>query len=148
MESFFMRKFYLSIPLILFCSSLKAEGIAHLTFHIAAGAENKFKIGTTIENKGKSPIYAGYVVIIPIDKKCIPQSPILKSYEGLIPGEKVTVESQIDHPISGYRISSFSAYDELGFPVRAVDDTKELIESRKEKEIKRCNDIISSSNSK
>lgn len=123
---------------LLFTSVANGKGNVHLTFHIAAGAEEKFRVGTTLENKGDSDVYGGGVVILPIDSSCMPLKPILKTFGAIKPGEKQNIETPVDHKLSAYRIVSLYAYDSFGYPLNVVDETREVIESRKDKEIEKC----------
>lgn len=133
-----MRKYFFLTSLLFFSSHLNAKGIAHLTFHMAAGMEEKFKIGATVENKGDSNIYGGFLVLIPVDEKCTPLQPLLKNFGTLVPGEKANLESEVDSKISGYRVAGLYAYDEYGYALDTLDETKEILEKRKEKELQAC----------
>ncbi|MGK3160258.1 membrane-associated Zn-dependent protease 1 [Enterobacter kobei] len=107
-----------------------SEGAVHLTFHIAAGAEDSFRVGTTVVNRNDETAYGGYIVIIPIGEMCKPLAPILRPFGTLLPGETKSLEIAINKRISGYRIASLYAYDKYGFPVAVEDDTRELISKR------------------
>ncbi|HHA2288269.1 TPA: membrane-associated Zn-dependent protease 1 [Enterobacter asburiae] len=124
--------------LMMICSTAHGEGVVHLTFHIAAGAEQQFKVGTTIENKGDDSVYGGYMVIIPVAEKCKPLRPVFKPYGTLMPGEKKNLEITIGNHISGYRIAGIYAYDEYGYPLKVMDETREIMEKREEEQKKKC----------
>ncbi|WP_447876711.1 membrane-associated Zn-dependent protease 1 [Serratia fonticola] len=136
-----MRKKLLLTTLLMLSASINAKGVAHLTFHMAAGAEDKYKIGATIENKGDAEIHGGFIVLIPVGDKCTPLTPVLKTHGALAPGEKNNMEFFVDSKISGYRVAGLYAYDEYGYALETIDDTKEIIESRKEAEIKSCSSL-------
>ena len=133
-----MLKKLLLTALMVLSTSVNSKGIAHLTFHMAAGVEGKFKIGTTIENKGDAEIYGGFIVLIPVDEKCTPLEPILKRYGPIAPGQTDSMESDVDAKISGYRVAGLYAYDEYGYGLDTIDETKPIIEGRKESEMKSC----------
>lgn len=129
---------YIIIALLMFNSHAYGKGNVHLTFHIAAGAEEQFRVGTTLENKGDSDVHGGGVIILPIDSNCMPLKPILKTFGAIKPGEKQNIETPVDHKLSAYRIASLYAYDSFGYPLDVVDETREVIESRKAKELEKC----------
>lgn len=115
-----------------------SEGAVHLTFHIAAGTEDSFRVGTTVVNKNDESAYGGYIVIIPIGEMCKPLPPVLRPFGTLLPGETKSLEIAINKRISGYRIASLYAYDKYGFPVAVEDDTRELISKRETEEKINC----------
>ncbi|MGK3194875.1 membrane-associated Zn-dependent protease 1 [Enterobacter soli] len=117
-----------------------SQGAVHLTFHIAAGVDESFRVGTTVANKNNESVYGGYIVIIPIGDMCKPLPPVLKAFGTLLPGETKSLEIVINKRIRSYRIASLFAYDKHGFPVAVEDDTKEIINEREAEERKKCTD--------
>lgn len=59
--------------LFLFSSSVQAEQSLHLLFHMGVGLNGEFYIGGTLENKGETDVYAGFIVVTPFDKNCHPK---------------------------------------------------------------------------
>jgi hypothetical protein len=114
----------------------------HLVFHMGAGAGNDFVIGGTIENKGDESVAGGFAVILPVDEKCFPGKPEVASFGEILPKEKKEFRIPFkDIKLHGYRLVSFVAYDNMGYPVASEDETRSIIMSREKEERKRCHSL-------
>ncbi|WP_323854681.1 membrane-associated Zn-dependent protease 1 [Xenorhabdus koppenhoeferi] len=122
----------------LFTPALWAKGEVHLLFHMGLGANGKSFVGGTLQNKGDQPVAGGYINVLPYKEKCEPDTPILYSFELLAPGEKKEFRIPMNSPLSGYRVIGFGAYDDMGFPLPAVDETAKIIQEREPSERKAC----------
>ncbi|SES86586.1 hypothetical protein [Thorsellia anophelis] len=111
---------------------------AHLTFHMGLSAEGQNFIGGSIANHGKVSVHGGYIVVLPIDEKCNPLEPITQTFSKVPSGEIIPFRVPINASLSGYRLIGFNAYDDMGFPLPAVDDTLEIISERIPGERKAC----------
>lgn len=116
-----------------------AKGDVRLLFHMGAGAEKEFFVGGTVENKGKSAVAGGAVVIVPVDEMCKPGEPRTASFGQIMPGEKTEFRVPfVNAKLHGYRLISFAAYDDMGFPVSSEDETRKIIMKREEETRKSC----------
>ncbi|CDL86141.1 hypothetical protein [Xenorhabdus cabanillasii] len=122
----------------LFSPTLWAQGEAHLLFHMGLGANGKFFVGGTLQNKGDQPVAGGYLAILPLNIKCEPQSLIVYSFDSLAPEEKKEFRIPVDIPPSSYHLMGFVAYDDMGFSLPAVDETANIIKDREPNERKAC----------
>ncbi|CEE93615.1 hypothetical protein; putative exported protein [Xenorhabdus nematophila str. Anatoliense] len=122
----------------LFTSALWAKGEAHLLFHMGLGANDKFFVGGTLQNKGDQPVAGGYITILPYQVQCEPSTPIFYSFEPLAPGERKVFRIPMKSPLMGYRLIGFGAYDNMGFPLPAIDETEKIIQAREPGERKAC----------
>ncbi|CDL85568.1 hypothetical protein [Xenorhabdus szentirmaii] len=122
----------------LFTSTSWAKGEAHLLFHMGLGANGKFFVGGTLQNKGDAPVAGGYLAILSLSAKCQPGKLSVHSFEPLAPGEKKEFRVPMESPLSGYRLMGFGAYDDMGFPLPAIDETAEIIKKRRAEERKAC----------
>ncbi|MCG3469284.1 membrane-associated Zn-dependent protease 1 [Xenorhabdus bovienii] len=122
----------------LFSSALWAKGEAHLLFHMGLGANGKFFVGGTLENKGDKPVAGGYLAVLPLNTKCEPQAPTVQSFESLAPGERKEFRIPVNTQLSGYRLIGFGAYDDMGFALPTVDETAKVIKDREPDERKAC----------
>ncbi len=132
-------KYGLILLNVLFPLFTWAQGQAHLTFHMGFGANNQFVVGGTIENPGDTPVARGYIVILPVNKRCEPLPFLTQAYGPIPPKGKVEfkipiTETQFEH----YRLAGFAAFDDMGFALPAIDETKEIILARQPKEIEEC----------
>ncbi|WP_426576084.1 membrane-associated Zn-dependent protease 1 [Xenorhabdus stockiae] len=131
------------ILLILMISSffspvLRAQGEAHLLFHMGLGAKGQFFVGGTMQNQGDEPVAGGYLAILPLNTTCDPQSLIVYSFDSLAPGEKKEFRIPVDAPFSSYHLAGFGAYDDMGFSLSTVDETAKVIKDRESNERKAC----------
>ncbi|MBD2783480.1 membrane-associated Zn-dependent protease 1 [Xenorhabdus sp. DI] len=122
----------------LFAPALWAKGEAHLLFHMGLGAGGKFFVGGTLQNKGNQPVAGGYLAILPLNAKCEPGTLTIHAFEPLAPGEKREFRIPINTPLSSYRLIGFGAYDGMGFPLPAIDETAKIIQEREPGERKAC----------
>ncbi|PHM74414.1 membrane-associated Zn-dependent protease 1 [Xenorhabdus kozodoii] len=122
----------------LFTSALWAKGEAHLLFHMGLGANGKFFVGGTLQNKGDQPVAGGYLAVLPLNAKCEPGALTVHGFEPLAPGEKREFRVPINAPLSSYRLMGFGAYDDMGFPLPAIDETAKIIHEREPRERKAC----------
>lgn len=130
---------YIVIVLSLSASGAMAKPDVRLLFHMGAGAENEFFVGGTVENKGDSPAEGGVVVIVPVDDMCKTGEPRTASFGQILPGEKKEFRLPFANTrLYGYRLISFGAYDDMGFPVTAKDETREIIMKREDDSRKSC----------
>ncbi|PHM61654.1 membrane-associated Zn-dependent protease 1 [Xenorhabdus ishibashii] len=122
----------------LFSPALWAKGEAHLLFHMGLGASGKFFVGGTLQNKGDQPVAGGYLAILPLNAKCEPDTLTVYSFEPLASGEKKEFRIPINIPLSSYHLIGFGAYDDMGFPLPAIDETAKIIQEREPSERKAC----------
>ncbi|MDC9597719.1 membrane-associated Zn-dependent protease 1 [Xenorhabdus anantnagensis] len=122
----------------LFSPALWAKGEAHLLFHMGLGANGKFFVGGTLQNKGDQLVAGGYLAVLPFNDKCEPGTLAVHSFEALVPGEKKEFRVPVNSPLSGYRLVGFGAYDDMGFPLPTVDETAKIIKEREPSERKAC----------
>ncbi|KMJ45383.1 membrane-associated Zn-dependent protease 1 [Xenorhabdus khoisanae] len=122
----------------LFTPALWAKGEAHLLFHMGLGANGKFFVGGTLQNKGDQPVAGGYLAVLPLNAKCEPGALAVHSFQSLAPGEKKEFRVPMDTPLSSYRLIGFGAYDDMGFSLPAVDETAKIIQEREPDERKAC----------
>lgn len=111
---------------------------AHLTFHMGLSAEGQNFIGGSIENHGSKDVYSGYLVVLPINEKCEPLKPLLQTFGNIPSGERIPFRVPIDGGLSGYRMIGFNAFDDMGYPINAVDDTLKIIQERIPAERETC----------
>lgn len=134
-----MLKKLLYLATLLSISAAWAEGNVHLLFHMGAGANNSFVVGGTVENKSNKQVEKGYVVILPVSERCQPLTFSLQPFGPLAPGEKTQFSVPLNDKFSAYRLAGFAAFDDMGFALPVVDDTHDIISSRKKDQIKSCN---------
>ncbi|MBS0053896.1 membrane-associated Zn-dependent protease 1 [Yersinia sp. Marseille-Q3913] len=119
-------------------SPLWGKGEVHLLFHMGAGAGGQFFVGGTLVNTGDTAVAGGYLVIIPVGAHCQLALPKLQTFGPLAPGEKVGFRAAVDIPLTDYHLASFAAYDDMGFPLPVVDETREIIKVREPEQRKAC----------
>ncbi|MDC9594753.1 membrane-associated Zn-dependent protease 1 [Xenorhabdus sp. IM139775] len=122
----------------LFSPALWAKGEAYLLFHMGLGAGGQFFVGGTLQNKGDQPVAGGYLAILPLNAKCEPGTLTVHAFEPLASGAKQEFRIPIDTPLSSYRLMGFAAYDDMGFPLPAIDETAKIIQEREPSERKAC----------
>ncbi|PHM25964.1 membrane-associated Zn-dependent protease 1 [Xenorhabdus ehlersii] len=122
----------------LFTSALWAKGEAHLLFHMGLGANGKFFVGGTLQNKGDQPVAGGYLAVLSLNAQCEPGTLTVYSFEALASGEKKEFRIPINAPLSSYRLIGFGAYDDMGFPLPTIDETAKIIQEREPNERKTC----------
>lgn len=135
------RKFLLSGLLAMVVATpftLQAAGEAHLLFHMGIGAQGKFAVGGTVQNKGDAPVTSGYVVILPVDETCTPMTPVMQTFGPLAPGQKVQFNIPVSNKLSAYHIGSFAAFDDEGFALKTTDETAAIIAGREATERSKC----------
>lgn len=115
-----------------------AQGNAHLLFHMGLGANGKFFVGGTIKNTGDGPVAKGYIIILPVEMNCKPMEFIMSEYQNLDPGKEIQFRIPIESTLYAYRIAGFKAFDDMGFELQSVDETKKIIEARHDKEVLTC----------
>lgn len=115
-----------------------AVGELHLLFHMGMGAQGKFQVGGTVQNKGDEPVNMGYIVILPVTETCIPMKPLTGTFGELKPGQKTGFTIPVDGRLSGYRVGSVAAFDDEGFALKVVDETQKIIQAREPEERKKC----------
>lgn len=132
------RRTITGLALWLTSGALAYAGV-HLTFHMAAGANHQFVVGGTLENQGDTPIARGYIAVLPVNFQCEPLHFLWHEF-GPVPAN-TTVHFSIpvtDTAFNAYRLVGFAAFDDMGFPVDAVDDTQAVLAARKADDIKAC----------
>ncbi|WP_047681697.1 MULTISPECIES: hypothetical protein [Xenorhabdus] len=132
------RTILILLTSFLFSPILRAQGETHLLFHMGLGANGKFFVGGTLQNKGDQPVAGGYLAILPLNIQCEPQSLIVYSFDSLAPEEKKTFRIPVDIPLSSYHLMGFVAYDDMGFSLPTVDETAKIIKDREPNERKAC----------
>lgn len=131
---------YIAVLMVssLFSPVLWSKGEAHLLFHMGLGANGQFFVGGTLQNKGDQPVAGGYLAILPLNAKCEPGTLTVYPFEPLASGEKKEFRVPINTPLSSYRLIGFGAYDDMGFPLPAIDETAKIIQERESSERKAC----------
>lgn len=125
--------------LFLFSSSVHAAQSLHLLFHMGVGLNGKFYVGGTLENKGETDVYAGFIVVTPLDKNCHPQKPLfLPISEPIRSGYKQEFRIPVEGELYAYEISALHAMDSLSRKIAVIDDTAIIMEGKKNKHIQRC----------
>ncbi|WP_145535820.1 membrane-associated Zn-dependent protease 1 [Yersinia thracica] len=119
-------------------SALWAKGEVHLLFHMGAGGGGQFFVGGTLINAGDTAVAGGYLVIIPVGAHCQLAAPKLQTFGPLAPGEKVGFRAPMDIALTDYHLAGFAAYDDMGFPLPVVDETREIIKTRESEQRKAC----------
>ncbi|WP_272668215.1 membrane-associated Zn-dependent protease 1 [Providencia sp. PROV117] len=122
----------------LFSFTALANGQAHLTFHMGAGANQQFFVGGTVENRGDTPIARAYVAILPVTERCELLPMAWKEF-GPIPAHgNVEFRVPVASALTQYRLASFGAFDDMGFAVTAVDDTAAILKAREPEARQTC----------
>lgn len=132
------RLLMLCLASVLVSQQGMAAGELHLLFHMGMGAQGKFHVGGTVQNKGDAPVKMGYVVILPVSGTCAPMAPLTGTFGELKPGQKEGFTIPVDGRLSGYRVGSVAAFDDEGFALKVVDDTQKIIQAREPEERKKC----------
>ncbi|MCT4737231.1 membrane-associated Zn-dependent protease 1 [Raoultella ornithinolytica] len=107
-----------------------AQDRVHLLFHLGQVAGDAFSVGGTIENRSDVAVREGFVVIIPVDKACVPGRPVLQTFGSVAPGQRTTFSVAVAPAFSGYRLVGIGAVDNMGFPLPVTDDTRAVIAAR------------------
>lgn len=115
-----------------------AEPALHVLFHMGAGVNGQFFVGGTMENKGDQDIYQGFVVITPLTKECYPQQPLLSPFGIIKAGQKHEFRIPVQGRLSGYKLDTVHAVDSFANKITVVDDTAEVIASKKASYLARC----------
>lgn len=115
-----------------------AQGVLHLKFHMGLGAQGRYFIGGTVENKGDAAIPHGYLVISLLNKQCHPVGEKLYMFGPLAAQHQHEFRVPIEGQLDGYRLTAIKALDDMGFPLETVDETQTIIDARKMSEEKRC----------
>lgn len=125
--------------LFLFSSNVHAEQSLHLLFHMGVGLNGEFYIGGTLENKGETDVYAGFIVVTPFDKNCHPKNPLfLPISEPIKSGYKQEFRIPVEGELYAYEISALHAMDSLSRKIAVIDDTAIIMEGKKNKHLQRC----------
>ena len=134
-----MRKLLLAVLILglllsLFVLAPGASAVPVLAFHMGLGAEGKFFVGGTLRNDGDRPVTAGYLAILPVTERCEPEHFVFYEFGELAAGS--TREFRI--PVSGclvsYRLAGAGAVDDMDFDLPVRDDTKAVLDARREDE--------------
>lgn len=128
MSGVFFRIVVLMASLLTFTAS--ANGQAHLTFHMGAGANQQFFVGGTVENRGDTTIARAYVSVLPVDERCQLLPMAWKEFGPIPAHDKVEFRVPVTSALTQYRLVSFGAFDDMGFAVAAVDDTAAIMKAR------------------
>lgn len=132
----FFRIVALTTGLLTF--SMLANGQAHLTFHMGAGANQQFFVGGTVENRGDKPIARAYVAILPVNERCELLPMAWKEFGPILAHDHIEFRVPVSSALTQYRLASFGAFDDMGFAVTAVDDTAAILKAREPKERQAC----------
>lgn len=112
---------------------------AHLTFHMGVGANNQFVIGGTLENRGDTPIERGYIAVLLVNIQCEPLHFLWQEFGPVPPHSTQQFSIPVTNPdFNAYRLVGFTAFDDMGFALPAIDDTKPLMAARQADEINAC----------
>lgn len=136
-----MRKIIFTICFALFCFNVNATPVLHLLFHMGLGADDQFFVGGTLENKGDTDTYRGYIVITPLTQDCYPLTPQLWEFGVVSAGQKQEFKIPVEGRLNGYKLDVVHAVDSYGNKVLVVDDTAEVIASKLPNYIEKCNTI-------
>ncbi|MFH7527858.1 hypothetical protein AB2J22_21310 [Aeromonas sp. A5] len=113
----------------------------HVLFHMGLGANGQFFVGGTFENKGDKDIYQGYVVIIPLTKECYPKQPLLSTFGVIKAGQKHEFKIPVQGRLNGYKLDTVHAVDSFANPIAVIDETADILASKKESYNARCKEI-------
>ncbi|MGR1225481.1 hypothetical protein ACUVMQ_21340 [Aeromonas veronii] len=123
---------------VFFTAAVFAAPSLHLLFHMGAGANSQFFVGGTLENKGDEDVYSGFVVVSPLSEDCYPQAPLLSSFGVIKAGEKYEFRIPIQDRLLGYKLDTVHGVDSFGNPVQVVDELAEVMESKRQAYLARC----------
>lgn len=126
---------------VFFSPTTFAEPVLHLLFHMGAGANGKFFVGGTLENRGDQDVYQGYVVITPLTKDCYPQQPQLSPFGVIKAGEKYEFRIFIDGRLNGYKLNTVYAVDSFANSVTVIDETAAVMASKKDAYLAGCQQV-------
>lgn len=115
-----------------------AVGEAHLKFHMGLGANGRYEVRATVANSGDQPVARGYLVVSLRDKQCRATGEVLQAFGPVAPGEAVSVTIPIVGDLNSYRLTSFQAFDDMGYGLLAVDDLADVLKAREPKERADC----------
>lgn len=115
-----------------------AGGMATLAFHMGLGAEGKFFVGGTFRNDGDKPVIRGYLVILPVTERCEPEHFVLYEFGELAPGSSHEFRIPVSGRLVSYRLAGAGAVDDMGFGLPVRDDTRVVLDSRRDEETKAC----------
>lgn len=123
---------------LFYSSPIAAAPILHLTFHMGIGTSKEFVVGGTIENKGDEGIYQGFIVVTPLNKECYPQKPRLWEFGLINASEKIEFKIPMGSQLHGYKMDVVHGVDSFGNKVLTIDETADIIESKKDVYIHNC----------
>ncbi|WP_440030409.1 hypothetical protein [Chromobacterium amazonense] len=111
---------------------------AHLKFHMGLGANGRYEVRATVSNSGDEPVARGYLVVSLRDKQCRWTGDVLQTFGSVAPGQTTLVTIPITGELNSYRLTSFQAFDDMGYSLPAVDDLVDILKARESKERKDC----------
>ncbi|OBU03785.1 hypothetical protein [Morganella psychrotolerans] len=125
-----MKSFIFIIFFIFSCSSVYAGNQAELLFHVGAGADKEYRIGGTIENKMASPIEHVAITYLILNEHCYPGNANVITFNQIPGNAKYDFSILVDGPLHGYKILSFTAFDDMGSEYVTEDTTLQIIRER------------------
>ncbi|MFB2776782.1 hypothetical protein [Shewanella xiamenensis] len=133
-----IAKIILSILLIVICFKSTAASNLHLVFHMGVGANSKFFVGGTLENKGEKDVYQGYIVVTPLSSDCYPKTPQLWPFGKIAANSKFEFKVPMEGKLEGYKLDMVYAMDSFGNKINVIDETEQILNSKQADYIAKC----------
>lgn len=128
----------LVISLFVITPGARASALPVLAFHMGLGAEGKFFVGGTLRNDGDMPVAKGYIVILPVTKRCEPEHFVFYEFGELPPGSTHEFRVPVKGRLIAYRLADVGAVDDMGYTIPVRDETKAVVEARHQEDVKQC----------
>lgn len=128
----------LLLCLFIFAPGTSAKALPVLAFHMGLGAEGKFFVGGTLRNDGDTPVTKGYLVILPVTERCEPEGFELYQFGELAPGSTFEFRIPVSGRLVSYRLAGAGAVDDMGFDLPVRDETRGVLDARRDEERKAC----------
>ncbi|EMG7889777.1 membrane-associated Zn-dependent protease 1 [Enterobacter hormaechei] len=128
----------LVLSLFILAPGARAGAVPVLSFHMGLGAEGKFFVGGTLRNDGDQPVTQGYLVILPVTERCEPERFVFYEFGELPAGSTREFRIPVSGRLVSYRLAGAGAVDDMGFALPVRDDTKAVLDARREEETRAC----------
>lgn len=128
----------LLLSLLVLAPCARAGAVPILAFHMGLGAEGKFFVGGTLRNDGDMLVTAGYIVILPVTERCEPEHFVFYEFGELAAGSTREFRIPVSGRLVSYRLAGAGAVDDMGFALPVRDDTKAVLDARRDEETQVC----------
>ncbi|UAK22219.1 membrane-associated Zn-dependent protease 1 [Kluyvera sp. CRP] len=128
----------LLLSLLVTATAARAKALPVLAFHMGIGAEGKFFVGGTLRNDGDEPVTKGYLVILPVTERCEPGDFSMYEFGELTPGSTQEFRIPVSGRLVAYRLAGAGAVDSMGFDVPVRDETRAVLDARRDEETRAC----------